>query len=48
MTLNEEKQIVIDSIIGEMLKEVKNNSETTSEMLNKINKFIEKLIISDF
>ena len=48
MTLNEEKQIVIDSIIGEMLKEVKNNSETTSEMLSKINKFIEKIIISDF
>ena len=48
MTLNEEKQIVIDSIIGEMLKEVKKNNETTSEMLSKINKFIEKLIISDF
>ena len=48
MTLNEEKQIVIDGIIGEMLKEVKNNNETTSEMLSKINKFIEKLIISDF
>ena len=48
MTLNEEKQIVIDGIIREMLKEVKNNNETTSEMLSKINKFIEKLIISDF
>ena len=48
MTLNEEKQIVIDGIIREMLKEVKNNNETTSEMLSKINKFIEKLIIIDF
>jgi hypothetical protein len=48
MTLNDEKQIVIDSIVGEMLKESKNNSETTSEMLSKINKFIEKIIISDF